>query len=131
MDVALSKAIQDLEKDKNYVSSLKKYFIEELKANFKEIQFNGNSSDSEKSSYLILNVRFPKEIPMLLFSLDLKGVAVSGGSACQSGSNAGSHVLNAILSEEEALKSSVRFSLSKYNTKEELDYVIEALKEIV
>jgi len=131
MDVALSKALQNLEKDRNRVSSLKKYFIEQLKVNFKEIRFNGNSNDIEKSSYLILNVRFSKEIPMLLFSLDLKGIAVSGGSACQSGSNSGSHVLNAILSEEESLNSSVRFSFSNYNTKKELDYVIEVLKEIV
>jgi cysteine desulfurase len=65
---------------------------------------------------------------MLLFNLDLKGIAASGGSACQSGSNKGSHVLNTILSEEEAKKTSVRFSFSKFITKEDLDYTVEILK---
>lgn len=131
MEVALTKAIEKLSEERTYITGLKKYFITQLKNNFRDIEFNGNSADEKKSTYLILNVRFPKEIPMLLFSLDLKGIAVSGGSACQSGSNKGSHVLNAILTEEEALKTSVRFSFSKYNTKEELDYVIEVLKGLV
>jgi len=131
MEVALIKAIEKLSEERAYITGLKKYFITQLKNNFNDIEFNGNSADEEKSSYLILNVRFPTEKPMLLFSLDLKGIAVSGGSACQSGSNKGSHVLNAILNEEEALKTSVRFSFSKYNTKEELDYVIEVLKELI
>ncbi len=64
---------------------------------------------------------------MLLFNLDLKGIAVSGGSACQSGSNNGSHVLNELLNDEEALKTSVRFSFSKLNTIEEIDAVIKVL----
>jgi cysteine desulfurase len=68
---------------------------------------------------------------MLLFNLDLKGIAVSGGSACQSGSNQGSHVLNTILSTDDALKTSVRFSFSKFNTVDELDYTIEVLKGIL
>ena len=66
---------------------------------------------------------------MLLFTLDIKGIAASGGSACQSGSNKGSHVLNAILSPEEASKTSIRFSFCKHNTREELDAVIEILLE--
>jgi cysteine desulfurase len=64
---------------------------------------------------------------MLLFQLDLKGIAASGGSACQSGSNKGSHVLRAILSEEEAAKTSVRFSFSKFNTRQEIDRTVEVL----
>lgn len=131
MDFALTKAINELEKDYKYILGLKQYFIQKLKSNFNNISFNGVSDDFEKSSYIILNVRFAKELPMLLFSLDLKGIAVSGGSACQSGSNKGSHVLNTILSNEEALMSSVRFSFSKYNTISELDYVIEVLNELV
>jgi cysteine desulfurase len=67
---------------------------------------------------------------MLLFNLDLKGIAASGGSACQSGSNKGSHVLQAILEEEETNKTSVRFSFSKLNTKEEIDYVMGVLKKM-
>ncbi len=131
MDVALTNALENLEEERAYITNLKQYFITELQSNFKNIQFNGNATEVEKNSYIILNVRFPKEIPMLLFSLDLKGIAVSGGSACQSGSNKGSHVLNAILTKEEAVKTSVRFSFSKYNTIQELDYVIKTLKELV
>jgi cysteine desulfurase len=66
---------------------------------------------------------------MLLFHLDIKGIACSRGSACQSGANAGSHVLAEILSVEELQKPSVRFSFSKYNTRQEVDYVISVLKE--
>lgn len=131
MEIALTRALANLKEEQDYITGLKKYFITQLKRSFANIQFNGNSADLKKSSYLILNVRFPKAIPMLLFSLDLKGIAVSGGSACQSGSNKGSHVLNTILNEKDALKTSVRFSFSKYNTKKELDYVIKELKQLV
>ncbi len=131
LEFALSKSLENLEAEQEYITKLKVYFIDKLKENFKDLAFNGISNDLEKSSYIILNVRFNKELPMLLFSLDLKGIAVSGGSACQSGSNKGSHVLNEILTAEEAMKSSVRFSFSKYNTLEELDYVIETLKELI
>jgi len=131
MEKALSLGLNNFDKEKEYISNLKQYFISQLKNTFPESSFNGRSSDSEKSAYHILNVRFSKEIPMLLFNLDLKGIAVSGGSACQSGSNKGSHVLNTILSPENALKTSVRFSFSKYNTVEELDYTITVLEEIL
>jgi len=129
MAVALKEMLDNLENEQKYIADLKQYFIKKLKADFKNIQFNG-LSDTNKSSYHILNVRLAKEIPMLLFSLDLKGIAVSGGSACQSGSNKGSHVLNNILDKQESLKTSVRFSFSKYNTKEELNYVIEVLNKL-
>ena len=66
---------------------------------------------------------------MLLFHLDLKGIACSKGSACQSGSAMGSHVLSELLSDEDVLKPSLRFSFSKYNTKEEIDYTVKVLKE--
>ena len=127
----LAIGVNNFETDRNYVSGLKQYFIQQLKNSFPDIVFNGNSSNSEKSAYHILNVRFSKEIPMLLFNLDLHGISVSGGSACQSGSNKGSHVLNNILSSADALKTSVRFSFSKYNTIEELDYVIGVLQGII
>ncbi|RLD26170.1 MAG: cysteine desulfurase, partial [Bacteroidetes bacterium] len=68
---------------------------------------------------------------MLLFQLDLKGIACSKGSACQSGSSQGSHVLTEILSDEEMQKPSIRFSFSIYNTKEEVDYVVGVLKELI
>ncbi len=131
MEKALSLAIKDYAQDKNYILDLKKYFIQQLQNNFIDIQFNGFSDDLEKSAFHILNVRFQKEYPMMLFNLDLKGIAASGGSACQSGSSKGSHVLNTILSEEDAQKTSIRFSFSKHNTKEEVDIVINALNEII
>ncbi len=131
MEKALTLMLNNLAEEQKYIEELKQYFIQLLKNNIPNVKFNGVSTDFQKSSYVVLSIRFPKEIPMLLFSLDLKGIAVSGGSACQSGSNKGSHVLNAVLTEEEALKTSVRFSFSKYNTREELDYVIEELKNLI
>jgi cysteine desulfurase len=76
-------------------------------------------------------VRLPLDSPFLLFQLDLKGIAVSGGSACQSGSNGGSHVLRELLTADEAQKTSLRFSFSKHTTKEELLYVVDVLKELI
>ena len=131
MEKALQIAYDNLEKETEYIQSLKIYFIQELQKIIPDIEFNASSDDSKNSSYIILNVRFPREIKMLLFNLDLKGIAASGGSACQSGSSKGSHVLQAILDEKEALKTSIRFSFSKLNTKEELDYVIKVLDELV
>jgi len=129
MEKALCIAISNLEKDKNYIEGLKKYFISELKNVSNDIAFNGLSSNFNKSSYTILNVRFPYTNDMLLFSLDMAGIAVSGGSACQSGSNKGSHVLAEILNNADANKTSVRFSFSKYTTIQEIDFVIDCLKK--
>ncbi|WP_372793500.1 cysteine desulfurase family protein [Lutibacter sp.] len=131
MEKALEIACANLKEESNDIQKVKSYFISELKNNFEGIEFNGYAESETKSSYIILNVRFSKEYPMLIFNLDLKGIAVSGGSACQSGSNKGSHVLNAILDEKEAIKTSIRFSFSKFNTLEEIDYVIKSLKEII
>jgi len=131
MEKALEVAYLNLKKDTKYIENIKSYFINELKKNFEGIRFNGCSESETKSSYIILNVRFPKEYALLLFNLDLKGIAVSGGSACQSGSNKGSHVLNTILSDNEQFKTSIRFSFSVLNTIEEIDYVIKNLKKIL
>jgi cysteine desulfurase len=94
--------------------------------------FNGSCEDPEKSTYTLLNVGIPMEeskAQLLLFQLDLKGIACSKGSACQSGSSQGSHVLEAILPAEKLKHPSLRFSFSKFNTKAEIDYTIKALKE--
>lgn len=128
MEKALDIAISNLEKDKDTIERLKKYFISELHKISEDIEFNGFSSILNKSTYTILNVRFPLNNDMLLFSLDMAGIAVSGGSACQSGSSLGSHVLLEILSKKEADKTSVRFSFSKYTTIQELDFVLSYLK---
>ncbi|KGL63014.1 cysteine desulfurase family protein [Polaribacter sp. Hel1_85] len=128
MEKALDIAISNLEKDKKQIGSLKKYFISELQKISVNIEFNGLSNNLNKSSYNILNVRFPIANDMLLFSLDMAGIAVSGGSACQSGSNKGSHVLSEILNDNEAEKTSIRFSFSKYTTKQEIDFVLNYIK---
>jgi len=128
MEKALDIALSNLEKDKDTIERLKKYFISELYKISEDIKFNGFSSILNKSTYTILNVRFPLNNDMLLFSLDMAGIAVSGGSACQSGSALGSHVLLEILSEKEADKTSVRFSFSKYTTIQEIDFILSYLK---
>ena len=131
MEKALDLALKNRVEKKHKIEELKSYFIKELKSNFSDIDFNGLSADLEKSSYKVLSVRFPVENSMLLFSLDLAGIAVSGGSACQSGSSKGSHVLQAFLNDEDAKKTSIRFSFSKYTTYEELDITIQKLKELL
>ncbi len=130
MTKALQIASANLTKDALYVNSLKQNFMEQLQNKFANISFNGLSDNLDESAYHIVNVRFTKEYAMLLFNLDLKGIAASGGSACQSGSNKGSHVLEAILSQNETKNTSVRFSFSKYNTQQEIDFVVKALQEI-
>ena len=127
---ALEIAYGNLEADRAYISDLKAYFIKGLSSIVPGIEFNGLSEDPAASSYIILNVRFPKSLSMFLFNLDLKGVAASGGSACQSGSDKGSHVLNAILPDAEAKKTSVRFSFSKFLGKEDLDYALDVIKSL-
>lgn len=130
MDKALQLVMENFEADKAYISGLKNYFIQQIGLKISDIVFNGLSGDMDKSAFHILNVRFPGQIPMLLFNLDLKGIAASGGSACQSGSSKGSHVLGAILGEEASKQTSVRFSFSKFNTREEIDYTIGVLETL-
>lgn len=132
LEEAFIAAYDNLEKEKEYVSGLKAYFVNRIKDEIPEVKFNGLSGDLTQSTYTLTNVRLPfdkQKSLMLLFHLDLKGIACSKGSACQSGSAKGSHVLSEILSEEELAKPSLRFSFSKYNTREELDYTINVLKE--
>jgi len=131
MDKALQIAYSNLEKDKEQIQKLKSYFIEGLKSIVEYISFNGTSEEINESTYTILNVQFPFTNDFFLFNLDMAGIAVSGGSACQSGSNKGSHVLEEILNETEVNNTSVRFSFSKFTTKKELDYTLEKIKEIL
>lgn len=134
LEEAFTAAYDNLEEEKSYVTELKRYFIEKVKQQIPGAKFNGHSGDLEKSTYTLVNVRLPIEAQkalMLLFHLDIKGIACSKGSACQSGGSTGSHVLNEILNAEDLQKPSIRFSFSKYNTKEELDYTIGILKEFI
>jgi len=126
---ALEIAYADMEEHHEYIQGLKSYMMQELLKNIPGIEFNGET-DPEKSLYTVLNVSFPEMemAEMLLFSLDISGISASGGSACSSGTNIGSHVLNGIHADPN--RPAVRFSFSKYNTREEIDYVVLKLKEL-
>lgn len=133
METALAISIGNLEKERAYIADLKRYFIDSLTKAFPSVSFNGRSGIIDESAYTLVNVRLPiipLKVDMLLFQLDLKGIACSKGSACQSGSSQKSHVLAELLSEEDLQKPSIRFSFSIYNTKEEIDYVIDVLKSL-
>ncbi len=132
LEEALRLSYENLEEEKAYVTDLKKYFIDRLKKEIPGAKLNGNCSEMEKSTYTLINVCLPisaEKAILLLFQLDLNGIACSKGSACQSGAEGGSHVLNAILGEDDKKKPSLRFSFSHFNTKEDIDYVIDVLKE--
>lgn len=128
---ALEIATNQMAADKEYVLNLKKRAIDSLKQEIPGIEFNGLSDNLCNSLYTVLNVRLPIEGmgDMLLFNLDIHQISVSAGSACSSGTNIGSHVLQQIISEDQ-INSSIRISFSRNNTTEEVDYVIEKLKEI-
>ncbi|MGB0778217.1 MAG: cysteine desulfurase family protein [Flavobacteriaceae bacterium] len=130
MAKALSFAQETMDSDRLYIQEIKDYLISELHKFMPEITFNANSDNCAHSAYHILSVQLPGNSPMLLFSLDLNGVAVSGGSACQSGSNKGSHVLTEILNDDEQNNTSIRISLSKENTKADVDRLIDVLKSL-
>ncbi|AFD07370.1 cysteine desulfurase family protein [Solitalea canadensis] len=127
---ALEIAYHEMDEHAQYVQGLKNYMKDQLTQNFTDVQFNGET-DPAKSLYTVLNVSFPESDmgDMMLFNLDINGISASGGSACSSGSNIGSHVLTAIGTNPN--RPSVRFSFCKYNTKEEIDFVIEKLKQII
>ena len=134
MEKAFLNTYQNFKNDNNHISDLKKYFIKNVKKQIKDIKFNANCDDLENTSNSIINLCLPisRERSLLLdFNLDLKGIACSKGSACQSGSNKGSHVLTEILSDDDLSKPSLRFSFSKYNTKKEVDFVISSLKDFI
>ena len=134
MAEALRISYEKLDKEKAYISELKTYFKESLLKEIPGVKFNGGCDDLEKSTYTLLNVCLPvtaQKGMMLLFQMDLKGIACSKGSACQSGSTKGSHVLAQVLSDEDMEKPSLRFSFSSFNTKEEIDYVVTTLKEFI
>lgn len=125
-------AYDNLNEERTYIQDIKDYFIEKIKAAFPDVKFNGSCENSEKSTYTLVSVQLPideQKAQILLFHLDINGIACSKGSACQSGSTGGSHVLNAILPKADLKKPSLRFSFSKFNTKEEVDYVVKVLED--
>lgn len=131
MAKALEIAMEGMDEDMGYIKGLKTYLIERLKEAVPDIRFNGQSDQIDDSLYTVLNASLPPFDggDLLLFNLDIHGISASGGSACASGSNVGSHVLEALNHDPE--RTAIRFSLSKYNTKEELDYTVSKLSELV
>ena len=130
--VGMAKALElsylHLSEEENEIKKLKEYTISQLQLNFPNIKFNGNPADT---FYNILNVILPfseEKTSMILFNLDMKGIAVSRGSACQSGSQKPSHVLAEIVSDADLKKPSLRISFSHYNSIDDIDYLIENLK---
>ena len=126
---ALEIATANHDMDSEYISGIKNYMKEKLQQNIPGVYFNGDHAG--KSLYTILSVAFPKteRSEMLLYNLDINHICASGGSACTSGADAGSHVIRAITNNPNQV--TVRFSFSKYNTKEQVDMVIKKLKDMI
>ncbi|HWK04776.1 MAG TPA: cysteine desulfurase family protein [Puia sp.] len=126
---ALELATAGFEEDSSYIKGVKVYMMEQLKKQVKGISFNGDPLG--RSLYTVLSVSFPKteKSEMLLFNLDINNICASGGSACTSGAEQGSHVIRAINNNPNQV--TVRFSFSKHNTKEEVDFVVGKLKDLI
>ena len=126
---AMDLAYEDVDAHQKHVFGLKSYMMQQLKSLFPSVAFHGET-DFDKALFTVLNVCFPKtdKAGMLLFTLDLKGVAVSGGSACTSGASKGSHVLEGI--HADMTRPNVRFSFSRYTTKEEIDYALKQVERV-
>jgi cysteine desulfurase len=126
---ALEIAMERYEQDSAYIADLKKYMMEQLQSKIEGVHFNGDCNG--RCLYTVLNVAFPKteKSEMILFNLDIAGICVSGGSACSSGANTGSHVISSINNNPNMVP--VRFSFSRHNTKEEVDKVVAKVKESI
>ena len=126
---ALEMAVANLESESAHIKEVRDYMQRKLEEKIPEVYFNGDPEG--KSLYTVLSVAFPKteKSEMLLFNLDINNICASGGSACASGAEAGSHVIRAITHNPNQV--TVRFSFSKYNTKEEVDVVVEKLKGLI
>lgn len=131
--IGLAKALEicyrDMDAHIRHVQGIKNYMMDRLVSSIHGIEFNGET-DSDRSLYTVLNCCLPahNDAEMMLFNLDIMGIAASGGSACSSGSNQGSHVLRHLGSD--MTRPSIRFSFCKYTTKEEIDYAVSKLCEI-
>jgi cysteine desulfurase len=127
---ALEIAYRDMDEHRNHIEALKSRMIKSLSERIEGICFNGQSGQLDKSLYTVLNVSLPPSdiSDMLLFNLDIAGISVSGGSACSSGTDIGSHVLNELKIDSE--RANVRFSFGKYNTFEEVDFAVNTLAEL-
>lgn len=128
--MAMEIAYENLEEEVKYIKNLKIYMIERLQEEIDDVQFYARCTDMDNSLYTVLSCHFPETdiAEMLLFNLDILGVACSGGSACASGGSKGSHVLAELLPDSK--RPGIRFSFSKYNTKKDIDFAVAKLKEL-
>jgi len=126
---ALEEACENMEERRRYVRGLRDYLAEALFNLYPGLKFNGDWRN--QAHYKLLSASFPPspKSDMLLLNLDIAGISVSGGSACSSGADAGSHVIDALESESD--RQTIRFSLSHLNTKDEIDYALTQLKRIL
>ena len=134
MERALEIAHKNLKKDVEYLKNLKSYCLKKINEEFPNVIYNGLSDNLSASSHTILSVRIPMSISkakLLSMHMDLKGVCCSRGSACQSGSESGSHVINEILTEEQNQIPSIRLSFSTHNTMKEIDKLVDILREYI
>ena len=133
--VGLGKALQlcldNLSDYQNYIKDLKNYTIQELQKRVPNVRFNGRSDEAENSLYTLVSILLPFKEPLLGFKLDMKGIAISQGSACSSGATKVSMVMMMILNDEDLENyTPLRVSFSHYNTKEDIDRLIDAIVEI-
>jgi cysteine desulfurase len=128
---ALEIAYRDLDKHTVYIAGLKSHMLKRLQETIPGVSFHGDSANLDRSLYTVLNVSLPEsdDSDMLLFSLDLQGISASGGSACSSGATKGSHVLEALYPGSK--RTAIRFSFSKFNTREEIDMAVDKLAEVI
>ena len=134
MSKALELAHKNLEEESKYIRGLKAYAISKINEFLPESHFNGNCDKDDKSAYNLINVNLPvstEKKDLLDFQLDLKGIACSKGSACQSGSAKGSHVLDLVVPNELKNRPSLRFSFSSFNSKDEIDFLVETIREFI
>ena len=126
---ALQLATDHYEENRNYIQGIRDYMMETLKKEIPSVSFNGDLKG--RSLYTVLSVSFPKteKSEMMLFNLDINNICASGGSACTSGADQGSHVIRAINNDPNIV--TVRFSFSRHNTKEEVDTVVKKLAQIM
>ncbi len=132
MSKALELAYKNLDEESKYIKNLKRYAIAKINECFPGSHFNGNCDNDDKSAYNLINVNLPvspEKKDLLDFKLDLKGIACSKGSACQSGSTKGSHVLELVVPSKLKNRPSLRFSFSVFNNKNEIDFLINTIKE--
>ena len=133
MASALKLCYKTLDEDKSYILNIKTYAIECFKKEIEGVRFNA-LSDKNSRKHNLLNICFPvsnEKANMILFQLDMVGICCSRGSACQSGSNKPSHVLAAFLTQEKLALTSLRFSFSIYTTKEDIDYAVAMIKQVL